>query len=435
MADNDHSSNNLFATSILGHLAAQWYANETGSQLLHFKGPFATLDYPERRGNHTDSDILVQRHHITKVADTMCEDGWEEYSSNREGLDGHGWVLQREGFPITVDLHHYFPGLRENWEAAFTQMWNRRHHGNLLTEPALDLPDQIDHGILLLLDSVADRIMDWEVRQRRRDSILEALTNTQQYQLRERARELGIEDLLFGSLDPHAEAELTSLKRFLMELQHRPGMRGIAVWMQRLAFAESNRRRAQVLWNALTTPNLAHAQASRPRQLLLHWKTGIKQATKLTGVVAKSAIRKYRPNHTPSAPEETPQTPAPSIHTPTSDTPPTPTEASSETPVTPPVQPKTLIAHKVVWLLHDDVVHAMELTNMRNVCLSGPSAELWLRMHEENQLDSAINQVIQAYPDAPPQAGEQLRQVAEELAELGLIVAAQEHQHEERKER
>lgn len=443
MADNDHSTNNLFATSILGHLAAQWYANETGSQLLHFKGPFATLDYPERRGSHTDSDILVQKGQIHALGDAMLADGWEEYNENRDGIRGHGWVLQRQGFMVTVDLHHYFPGLRENWGSSFSSMWGRRHHGTMLTSPQLDLPDKIDHGILLLLDSVADRIMKWQVRQARRDAILDELSSEEQDLVRSRARMLGIEDLIFGSLDPNAEAELTSLKRFLMELQHRPGMRGISVWLQRLAYAENNRRRAEVLWWALVTPNKADEGQTRTRQLLQHWKTGAKQALKLSAMLGKSALKRVRgegdetsapagstdvvDNNEDGAkrPETTAQTQVPGDETPRAYV-----ENSDTSSLTAKHDSKRhhedcLLGEKVVWFLDEDVVYALELANMRTVHLDGPGAELWLRLADHRDFDAAVATALSAYPDAPAEAEDQLHQLVEQLRELGLVKQSQ----------
>ncbi|MDO5722485.1 MAG: nucleotidyltransferase family protein [Actinomycetaceae bacterium] len=439
----------LFSYAILGHLLAQWYAEQNATRLLHFKGPFSTLEFPSRGGGHSDADILVADGQMATITQAMLEQGFTEYNDNSEGVQGHGYVLEHADLPVTVDFHHYFPGLRENWKQAFDALWEDRVASELDTWPKLPVMRKADHALVLMLDTIADRICSWQTRQKRRDAILEALTETEKNQLAERAIELGVPELMEASLDPNATVELTSVKRFLMELQHRPGLRGIGVWGQRIVYAENNRRRVKIIWLALTTPAKDTPGRNNFEKLARHWARGVRQAARTAWLVGTGSRQlldnkgQVRRDHSKahsqdgvgqnlqedSSGEERGMHGCDLAETAQADSQEQQHERADSGSAANSHAESTaggLLKDTVVWFrTESNEVVAAEINSLKTIQLQSPGAELWGELSRCYDVDEAIANTISYFPDAPTEAPEQLRTLIQTLRDFGFVHSLQ----------
>lgn len=423
MQDKDPVS--LLDRSMLAHLEAQQCADDVDVRILHFKGPFGVSDFPTRSGTHTDADVLVEHGGVPILVEALMERGWNLYNENEEGLAGHGQVMIHPQRTCTIDLHHYYPALRSNWEASFNKLYEEKIIWPVDSRPPLTVLNRIDHAIVLLLDTLADRIGAEVIRSNRNQAVWNALTDDEKAQLRLRARSLNVLEIVDPS---HRNGPIKTdrdRRRQLMEMQHEPGVQGAAVWLQRLEDSETVGRKLRVLWLALTTVPKSDSKGIYPIRLARHWGRGVVQWLKI--------FRRNRVRAPYQGADTASQTTAESDTT-LAEGPDAQVEAveadSSEKTIdqsggtAAPTQTDTpgLISESVLWFIDGEASGAaIELNSGSTLSLLGPAAMLWLAFADAKHADEAIDATLQHYSDPPPEARCQLEAIVDELRTVGLI--------------
>lgn len=406
----------LLRRCVLAHLEAQRCADDIGVRILHFKGPFAVRDFPKRLGSHTDADILVEAGRVPELTDALVARGWSLYVDNREGLRGHGQVLIRDDRTCTIDLHHYFPGLRSEWDANFNALYADHETWDVLSSPPLSACSRIDHAILLILDTLADRIAATKIRDYRREAIWDTLSAAEQTALITRAKTLGVAELVVP-LDAQVEFERDGLRRRrLMELQHRRELRGTAVWLQRLQDSETLTRKAKVLALAAFTVPGGGEDKNYVISLLHHWKRGAWQLVQILRQQLAITHRNGQLAKQPEAPVQPASEEMPA---------PTPQAAAQQPPTARPAPaPTALIRGDVVWYECEPwSVATMQTTTGKYIRLDGANALLWLNAAEQDSKEDAITTTLAAFTDPPADAAQQLQEAWAFLVEHQLLNA------------
>lgn len=412
----------LLQRSMLAHLEAQACADEANVEILHFKGPFAVSDFPDRIGTHTDADVLVAAGGIPKLVKVLQERGWHIYYPNEDGLEGHGQVLIHPTRGCTIDLHHYFPGMRSQWEHNFAAMYEKRINWPVRSYPRLDVVNRIDHAILLLLDTFADRIGSEVLRSRRNTVLWAALSEDEKTLLCDRAAQVNVQDILC----PDNENGRSGRRRLLMELQHSPGFQGAAVWLQRLHDSESLARKGKVLWLALITVPHTDSQGSYPARLVRHWYRGIRQVARIVFQHGTSLFR--RPQRIP--PEEVDDnTQVCKANNSDSDQHNDEASMPQVDDVNEPIasmrnegQHKGQLSSQHLWFIdNNNLGAAIDLGTGKTLRLEGPAATLWEELSVADTIDHAITATLGHYANPPAEAEQQLREIVNILAELGAL--------------
>ena len=133
---------------------------------LHIKGPtVATWLYDEGERSWGDVDILLPPSEMDRALDVLLASGYSHrdpglrwWTSEDHALtlwhDPHGTA--RHGAAAEVDVHHRFPGIEDDPERAFAELWRRREPARLA---GLDVwfPDVPSRTLLLVLNLARDR--------------------------------------------------------------------------------------------------------------------------------------------------------------------------------------------------------------------------------------------------------------------------------------
>lgn len=415
-------SMSILQRCMLAHLEAQVVADSVGVRILHFKGPFSRHDFPDRGGSHTDADILVEAGAVPRLTQALQSRGWELYNENEEGLRGHGQVLHKEGRTCTIDLHHYYPGLRKGWKENFDLLYAAARQWPELTSHPLRVPGVADHAILMILDTLSDRLSTDVQRRRRHKAVMDALTDADQTAMAARSKDLGVAELVLAPTDVNDADRSRVRRRMLMEMQHDTTYRGSAVWLQRFQDSPGVVKKARVAWLALVSLPPEENPPAYPVRLIRHWGRGLTQLLE---------IRRRLTNTPP------PSNPATTVDV---STPPSSTVAEAEiSPTSPSVEntapqapaapepPRCaptgagLITDHCVWYAVDEAtVAALHLSTGDYVVCEGAGAQLWLEMADATSLDEAIGRTLSCFAEPPANAQEQLEAFARDLATQGL---------------
>lgn len=276
--------------SVLAHAEVEQVAREVGVRLLHFKGYFAKLDFPQRGGGAGDADILVEPAGMTKLVSALLECGWVKVDDNLEGTAGHGQTLRHQKGSVEVDLHHYAQGMRSHWIQGFEHLWQRRRSTDF-TYPALAVPAFLDHAVLLLADAVSDTISDQERRTRRRQAILEALSQDDLAVLDGRAKELGLVELV-ADASGSSLSFTQMLRQRLVLARHSPALKSLAVWGLRIADEPTVRGKAQVLRDAILWTPQGLSSQERARYFFQRLRKAGRQVPVAASELARAALRR-----------------------------------------------------------------------------------------------------------------------------------------------
>lgn len=423
MQDKDPVS--LLDRSMLAHLEAQQCADDVDVRILHFKGPFAVSDFPARSGTHTDADVLVEHGGVPILVEALLERGWNLYNENEEGLAGHGQVMIHPQRTCTIDLHHYYPALRSNWEASFNKLYEEKIIWPVESRPPLTVLNRIDHAIVLLLDTLADRIGAEAIRSNRNEAVWNALRDDEKSKLRIRARGLKVLEIVDPSHRNGPVNTERDRRRQLMEMQHEPGVQGTAVWLQRLEDSETIGRKLRVLWLALTTVPKSDSKGIYPLRLARHWGRGMVQ---WVTIFRRNRVRaRYQGAVTdPQMKSESEITLAESrdeqvgvVESTSGESPFDETEEAAYPTAT---DTHGLISDSVLWFVDGESSGAaIALDSGRTLSLLGPAAMLWLALAETENADDAIDATLQHYSAPPSDARNQLKTIVDELRIAGLI--------------
>ncbi|HEY5860769.1 MAG TPA: nucleotidyltransferase family protein [Actinomycetota bacterium] len=110
-----------------GHAAVQTLASTVGVDLLHIKG--AAVDPSLRPGGYagTDVDVLVRPDHVAALDRALQQRGWRLYSTFEYGSPfGHAQTYRHDTWGY-LDIHRFFPGIRDDPGRAFDRFWADRH--------------------------------------------------------------------------------------------------------------------------------------------------------------------------------------------------------------------------------------------------------------------------------------------------------------------
>lgn len=112
-------------------LLAAWtdrFARAHGHRSLVIKGE--VLEHQGLRGRHTsiDVDLLVDPATFDDFIADLDQSGWrEKLRSTVPGADQrHAVTVYHAQWPITIDVHRYFPGFLTDPQVVFDNLWERR---------------------------------------------------------------------------------------------------------------------------------------------------------------------------------------------------------------------------------------------------------------------------------------------------------------------
>lgn len=117
----------MWARLHLTHAVMQAVADETGTDVLHVKGPAVAAELRSAPRRSTDVDVLVRPAHLARFLSGMRAHGWSQLSSFAEGSSfahAANW-----GHPLWtfVDVHRFFPGPTVPAADVFDELWAGRH--------------------------------------------------------------------------------------------------------------------------------------------------------------------------------------------------------------------------------------------------------------------------------------------------------------------
>lgn len=112
----------------LGYAAADRLARDAGLRCLAIKGPVPAVHGLRRPGASVDVDVLVTPAEVDALLARFAAWGWTPVSSDETGrlLAPHSVTLGHPQWPITIDLHHRFPGFFAEPEVVFDALWEDR---------------------------------------------------------------------------------------------------------------------------------------------------------------------------------------------------------------------------------------------------------------------------------------------------------------------
>lgn len=106
-----------------GRAALQVVANQVGVDVLHIKGDAADISLRPTRATGSDVDVLVRPGHVDALDRALRSGGWRVYSTFVYGSPfGHAQTYLHDSWGF-LDLHRWFPGIREDPVTAFERMW------------------------------------------------------------------------------------------------------------------------------------------------------------------------------------------------------------------------------------------------------------------------------------------------------------------------
>lgn len=112
-------------------LCAAWadrFAKQHGCRALVVKG--SILESQGLRGPHEsiDVDLLVDPAQFTSFAEALADAGWQPMAASTSAgiMAKHAVTVLHEKWPISIDVHHYFPGFLAEPQTVFDALWERR---------------------------------------------------------------------------------------------------------------------------------------------------------------------------------------------------------------------------------------------------------------------------------------------------------------------
>lgn len=114
------------AIPLVAALAAR-IADDAGIRLLLIKGQPATDLGVRADRPSVDVDVWVEQECFDRYVGQLHAHGWRHLKSVPAGIGwDHAVTLAHQRWPITIDVHHTFPGFMVNSVRAFAAMWSSR---------------------------------------------------------------------------------------------------------------------------------------------------------------------------------------------------------------------------------------------------------------------------------------------------------------------
>lgn len=111
------------------------------------------------RGAHAsvDVDVLVDPSDGARYLGLLDELGWHPIAADTAAsiLGAHATTLQHEYWPISIDVHHRFPGFLADPQSVFDILWER-HVMAQIAGVDVAVPDRITHAALTALHYLRD---------------------------------------------------------------------------------------------------------------------------------------------------------------------------------------------------------------------------------------------------------------------------------------
>jgi hypothetical protein len=113
-----------------------------------------------------DVDVLVHPQDHAEMLAQLAAIGWRRsvMTTNARVLIPHSADLVSDYWPVSIDLHHYFPGFLEDPGAVFDVLWERHER---IKMAAVDVPvcDHVAHAALYALHLLRDQPGDTLTRE------------------------------------------------------------------------------------------------------------------------------------------------------------------------------------------------------------------------------------------------------------------------------
>ena len=230
----------------LAHAAVQWCAARAGVRILHLKGPVAAGQFSHRTGVSGDVDVLVAPTGAARLLAVLAEHGWTTYAASSQIGFVHATTLTHPAWTPSVDVHHWFPGLGVDHEAAFEELW-ARHDEMDLAGLTCAVPARIDHALLLMLHSVRNA----RASERGQEGALlwGVLDVHERRELSDRATQLGAEAALASRLPGEFSADGPQAA-YWQTVGSEPT--GLELWLARIRLTPGLGGKLRVLWLAAT---------------------------------------------------------------------------------------------------------------------------------------------------------------------------------------
>ncbi len=136
-------------------LATAWadrFARQHGCRALVVKG--SVLEAQGLRGHHesVDVDLMVDPAEFDRFVAALAEAGWHAMAPvNSIGImDKHSATVLHEKWPITIDVHRFFPGFLADPQTVFEALWQRRTTA-VVAGVDVTTPDPVGHAAIAAL--------------------------------------------------------------------------------------------------------------------------------------------------------------------------------------------------------------------------------------------------------------------------------------------
>ena len=142
----------------LVHAIVSTAAEAAGIRALAIKGPALVAQGLREQRLSADVDVLVHPRDHAAIVAALGRLGWHPAvtTTNARVLPRHSADLVSENWPVSLDVHHYFPGFLEDAGQAFDCLWSRHDTVELA---GVDVPvcDRIAHAALYALHMLRDQ--------------------------------------------------------------------------------------------------------------------------------------------------------------------------------------------------------------------------------------------------------------------------------------
>lgn len=136
-------------------LCAAWadrFAKQHGCRALVIKG--SILESQGLRGPHEsiDVDLLVDPAQFTSFAEALADAGWHAPKDSTDAgiMEKHSATVSHTHWPITIDVHRYFPGFLAEPQTVFETFWER-HTTTEIAGVHVNTPNPASHAALAAL--------------------------------------------------------------------------------------------------------------------------------------------------------------------------------------------------------------------------------------------------------------------------------------------
>ncbi|WP_370290692.1 nucleotidyltransferase family protein [Nocardioides sp.] len=112
----------------LGYAMVDHIARGAGMRCLAIKGPVSAAHGLKPPGASVDVDVLVDPNQSAALRQVLAGHGWLPMDTPIDGrlLPAHSATLGHRSWPITIDLHHRFPGFLADPSVVFEALWAER---------------------------------------------------------------------------------------------------------------------------------------------------------------------------------------------------------------------------------------------------------------------------------------------------------------------